>query len=333
MINDDEPRHRKLRNLAARAFTPRTIDETWEPRIRQITGELLDAVEAKGTFEVVADLASPLPVRMIAEIIGIEVERYLQFKQWSDEIAGLIGRYDLERVSDPAEIEAPADMGPLFFYFVQAIADRRANPRDDLITRLVEAEVDGERLTDFESVAFLVLLLVAGNETTTTAITNAMRVLVQHPEVADRLRADEAKIEPFIEEVLRWDAPIHSFYRRAIHDVQLGGQQIKGGDALLVLYAAANHDPAEFACPAGFDLDRGRRDHASFGIGVHYCLGANLARLEARTAIREIVRRLDGFTVEPSFEQRFREMPFFGGLTSLPLRFRRRTADELGTVE
>lgn len=323
MINEDEPKHKQLRNLAAKAFTPKTLGETWEPRIRQLTDELLDAAVKKDSFDVIGDLAFPLPVTLIAEIIGVESERFAEFKTWSDEIAQQIGRHDAPPPENRPNIEdfQPTDLGPLFQYFYFAVADRRENPRDDLITRLVQAEIDGERLTDAEVLAFLVLLLVAGNETTTNLIGTAIRGLVKHPELMPRLRAEPALIDGLIEEALRWDAPIQSFYRRATRDAILNGQEVKEGDALLILYAAANWDPEEFACPADLDVERKRRDHLSFGMGTHYCLGANLARLEARVAIQGVLSRFQTLTAPEGYEETWRDTPFFRGMSEYPLSF------------
>ncbi|MEX2238534.1 MAG: cytochrome P450 [Dehalococcoidia bacterium] len=322
MINEDEPKHMKLRSLAAKAFTPKYLEHAWEPRIRELTNELLDGVEAKGSFDVIGDLAFPLPVTIIAEIIGVESHRFAQFKVWSDEIARQIGRLEnYEGDFDPDELEKPADLGELFVYFSQIVADRRENPRDDMVTRLALAEIDGERLTDWEIVAFLVLMLVAGNETTTNLIGTAARALVEHPELIQQIRERPALMENLLEESLRWDAPIQGFYRRAVADSELAGQQIKAGDALLVLYAAGNWDPKEFACPAGFDIERGRRDHLSFGLGKHYCLGANLARLEAGIALKGIIDRFDRLEMTADYEPQWRDTPFFRGMEELPLAF------------
>ncbi|MPZ24146.1 MAG: cytochrome P450 [Dehalococcoidia bacterium] len=325
MINEDEPKHRQLRSLAASAFTPKTIDALWEPRIRMLTNELLDAVEGKAAFEVIADLAFPLPVTVIAEIIGVESERFVDFKGWSDEIAKQIGRYDAPPPPDDYEITEPRDLGPLFEYFVATVADRRENPRDDLVTRLVRAEIEGQRLTDFEVMSFLVLLMVAGNETTTNLIGTAIRGLVTHPAQVAAMRERPELISGLVEEALRWDAPIQGFYRRATRDADLAGVSIRQGDALLVLYAAANWDPAAFGCPEDFEIERGRRDHVSFGLGNHFCLGANLARLEARIALQEVIRRFDDLRPIDDFEESWRDTPFFRGMEEYSLHFRLRS--------
>ncbi len=336
MINRDNPDHRRLRGLVAKAFTPRTIDEAWEPRIREYIDELMDEAIARGDgkFDVVADLAYPLPVKMIAEIIGVPPERFEQFKAWSNDIVQNIGRvpehgYEtLEAAAEAAEqarAEAEAEGeergGPpedsLFFYFLEQIEDRRATPRDDLLSRLVHAEIDGEQLDQGELVAFLVLLLVAGNETTTNLINHAVRGLAEHPEQQQKMREHPELLDSMIEEALRWEAPIQGFYRRAVEDVEVAGTAVKAGDALLVLYAAANRDPGKYECPADFEVDRfdveeGSRDHLAFGFGAHHCLGANLARIEASNALRAVLDRFE--SLEPAGESvEWWDTPFFRG--------------------
>ncbi len=308
IINTDEPRHKKLRALVTKAFTPRSIEADWAPRIKRIVDEQLDGVRGE-TFNVVADLAYPLPVRMIAEIIGVESEKFSQFKHWSDEIVKRIG---VEEPGNPDEFRS-APYG-LSAYFFEQTDLRRREPRDDLLSRLVEAEVDGEELTPAELQAFLVLLLVAGNETTTNLIATAIAVLAENPDMMRRVGDDRSLVSGLIEESLRWEAPIQGFYLKATRDVELAGVQIKASDPLCVLYGAGNRDPAEFGCPEEFNLDGARSDHLSFGTGIHYCLGANLARIEAEIAINAVLDRFETLTPAPGFEVRWRPTPFFRGM-------------------
>lgn len=327
IINVDEPLHRKLRGLVAKAFTPRTIDEVWEPMISRRVDEMLDAVCAQDEFEVVADLSYPLPVKMIADIIGVDSDDFEYFKQRSNATVGNLGRLPYPQVGAEHEHRherRDEDTEPLGRYFLAQIEDRRLRPRDDLITRLVEAEVDGEQLTEVEVIAFLTLLLIAGNETTTNLITHAVRGLVEHPDLIERVRGDPELMEKLIEEALRWEAPIQGFYRRANRDLELGGAAVKRGEALLVLYGAANHDAAKYERPDDFDPQRGSRDHLAFGGGIHVCLGASLARLEARLALDGIVRRFASLEPVEGSEQQWADTPFFRGLTSYRLRFQER---------
>lgn len=365
MINQDEPEHKKLRALVSKAFTPRTIDEAWEPRIRDYVSELLDAVEARndGELEIVGDLAYPLPVQMIAEIIGVPPQLFEQFKLWSNRIAQGIGRIpehgyasfeeaaeaaeealatettaeDVARsneqgvqqsaASDDQEVEVDEE-DSLFMYFLQEVQVRRADPRDDLMTRLVEAEVDGEHLTDVELVAFLVLLLVAGNETTTNLINHTIRGLAENPEQQRRLRANPELLAATMEEALRWESPIQSFYRRAHVDTTVAGTEVKAGQAVLVIYGAANRDPGHYECPADFDIERfnvdsGSRDHLAFGRGIHTCLGANLARIEAAAAIQGVLDRFAWIAPAEDQDVEWWDTPFFRG----PLAYRVRLED------
>jgi cytochrome P450 family 109 len=329
IINIDEPRHKKLRALAAKAFTPKSLSRDWAPRIERIVGEQLDGV-TPDTFNVIGDLAYPLPVRMIAEVIGVESENFAQFKKWSDELAKGIGGV----LRTPEEdIEFQKGLIGLNVYFMQQMQVRREQPADDLFTHILEAEVDGERLTPVEMVAFLVLLLVAGNETTTNLIGTAVRQLAEDPAMMKRVRADRSLVWNLMEESLRYEAPIQGFYRKARRDTELAGQQIKAGDALCVMFAAGNRDPKEFECPAEFKLDKARRDHLAFGKGVHYCLGAGLARLEADIAINAVLDRFETLTPLADYDVKWRKTPFFRGMVEYPVRYTPRDATQgLDTV-
>lgn len=317
IINIDEPRHKKLRALAAKAFTPKSLSRDWAPRITRIVEEQLDGID-RDAFNVVGDLAFPLPVRMIAEVIGVESEKFAQFKHWSDELAKGIG--GLLRTPEEDMDFQTAIMG-LNMYFMEQMQLRREQPRDDLLTRLVEAEVDGEKLTPIELLAFLVLLLVAGNETTTNLIGTAIRQLAEDPAMMRRIHDDRSLVWNLMEESLRYEAPIQGFYRKARQDIELAGAPIKNGDPLCVLYAAGNWDPKEFDCPAKFNLDAARRDHLAFGKGVHYCLGASLARLEAEIAINAVLDRFDTLIPTPGHDVEWRPTPFFRGMHEYPVSY------------
>jgi cytochrome P450 len=334
IITVDQPLHHKLRGLVAKAFTPKTIDEVWEPVISRRVNEMLDAVCETDEFDVVADLSYPLPVKMIADILGVDSADFAYFKGRSDSMVKGLGRlpypevgseeeHQHERREHPEGDPRDEEIKPLGLYFLEQIEDRREHPRDDLITRLVEAEVDGEQLDDIEVTAFLILLLIAGNETTTNLITQAVRGLVEHPDLIDRVNGDPELMEKMIEEALRWEAPIQSFYRRARRDLDLGGTAVKEGDALLVLFGAANRDEAKYECPEDFDPERGSPDHLAFGGGVHVCLGASLARLEARLALEGVVKRFSA--LEPiEDDHTWADTPFFRGMTSYRLKFTER---------
>ena len=230
---------------------------------------------------------------------------------------------------EDAEVEVD-DEDSLFLYFLQEIEARRAEPRDDLVTRLVEAEVDGEQLTDIELVAFLVLLLVAGNETTTNLINHTIRGLAENPDQQRHLREHPELLAATMEEALRWESPIQSFYRRANVDTTVAGTEVKAGQALLVIYGAANHDPARYECPADFDIERfnvdsGSRDHLAFGRGIHTCLGANLARIEAAAAVGAVLERFAWIAPVEDQDVEWWDTPFFRG----PLAYRVRLEEAI----
>lgn len=317
IINIDEPRHKKLRALAAKAFTPKSLSNDWMPRIKRIVEEQLDGIDPQ-TFNVIGDLAFPLPVRMIAEVIGVESEKFAQFKYWSDGLAKGIG--GVARTPDEDAEFQTAIMG-LNMYFMEQIGQRSVEPRDDLLTHLLQAEIEGEKLTPIEMLAFLVLLLVAGNETTTNLIGTAIRQLAEDPQMMRRIHDDRSLVWNLMEESLRYEAPIQGFYRKATQDVELAGKQIKAGDPLCVLYGAGNRDPKEFKCPEKFNLDGARRDHLAFGKGVHYCLGASLARLEADIAINAVLDRFETLTPIGDQQITWRPTPFFRGMTEYPVTY------------
>jgi len=319
MINIDEPRHKKLRAIAAKAFTPKSLDRDWAPRIQRITNEQLESV-GPDVFNVVGDLAFPLPVRMIAEVIGVDSQKYAEFKTWSDGLAQRIGIPESERGGE-ADLEFQMAMMNLTIYFMQEIDKRRTEPQDDLFTRILEAEVDGEKLTPVEIQAFLVLLLVAGNETTTNLIAHAIRALALDPALFETVASDRSLVARLIEEALRWEAPIQGFYRKATRDVEISGVAIKQGDPLCVMYAAANRDPEKYECPADIRLERASRDHLAFGKGVHYCLGANLARLEAEIALNAVLDRFASLTPVDPDHIAWRPTPFFRGPVEYPVRY------------
>jgi cytochrome P450 len=325
LINSDGLQHRRLRSLVAKAFAPRILDSRWEPRIRQIADNLLDRVESKGTFDVVADLAE-LPARVIAEIIGVESGRFEDFKRWSDEIVSSAGRLE----DSPPELgpppPEPASSG-LFTYLASTVIDRRKDPRDDLVTRLVEADFDGAHLSDQEIVSFLVLLIVSGNDAITDLIVAALRGLVSGPELLDQIRGRPDLVSKLVEEALRWDAPFQCFFRQATISTELAGKKVKEGDAILVVYGAANRDPAHFPNPDDFELGRAPHDHLAFGRGPHHCLGASLARLQAVVALEAIVERFASLREVMGFVPIWRDTPFFRGMVEYPLNFTTRPSE------
>lgn len=287
LIASDPPDHTRLRRLLSRAFTPRAVT-VLEPRLRRICVSMVDdLIDAGPRGDLVAQLAYPFPVTVIAELLGIPAGRRDDFKRWSDALVGaLSGGWDLASAQQP--------IFEMFGYLDEVVAERQARPSDDLIGRLVAAgreDHDDEPLSPLEITMFAILLLVAGNETTTNLVGNAFAALAAHPQQAKRLRADPAMVPAVIEETLRYDGPVQALFRGATKDTRLVGADIPAGDTVMVCFAAANRDPARFPDPDRFDPERDVHDHLGFGHGIHYCLGASLARLEARIIAETLLQR------------------------------------------
>ena len=309
IVTTDPPRHRQLRNLVTQAFTPRSVAGLAE-RITTIVNDLLDRVVAGGQMDVVDDLAYPLPVIVIAELLGIPREDRDRFKAWSDAIVGA----SMGGGSNPqAEMSA---------YFLQMIEQRRRHAQDDLISALLNAQIDGVHLTQRELLGFCVLLLVAGNETTTNLIGNAVLCLDEHPDVMAELRADPALIPAAIEEVLRYRSPVQMMYRRAATDVTLDGRPIRAGQMIMAQIGSANRDAAQFPDPDRFDIRRTPNRHIAFGHGIHFCIGAPLARLESKIALTLMLERLPDLRRVRSIPLQGTGSPIVYGVKHLPVTFR-----------
>ena len=280
LIQDDPPRHMRFRRLVMSAFTPRRVAEL-QPWIDRLSNELLDQLPS-GETEIVADYTIPLPVKVIANLLGIPGEDYLTFKKWTDALLSF----------DPDSIgEKGQDLMAMATYFGQMAAKRRLEPGGDLISALVEAEVEGEKLTEMEVLGFCVLLLAAGNETTTNLLGNALNILAHRPDLWQQLENDPRLIESFIEETLRLESPVQQLFRRTLRDVEVHGVTIPENSSVNVFFGAANRDPEAWVEPNEFRLDRDLHNHVAFGMGIHYCLGAPLARAEAKTTLANLVRR------------------------------------------
>jgi cytochrome P450 family 142 subfamily A polypeptide 1 len=309
LIDEDEPRHSEMRSLINRGFTPRMVSH-WEEVFRGITDETLDAVAKNGECDFVDDVAVPLPLMLIAEMIGIRPEDRERFHYWSDAMIAAQGNFDKPEIiaeSGKAAME-------YFNYLTEVIEDRRQNPQNDLISILVRAKDEGvlvqkksrhidqieealgrseehREMSSDELIKMCVLLLVAGNETTRNALSGSLQLLIEHPDLQRRLADDPSLIPQAIEEMLRLVSPVLSFQRTATRDTELRGVPIAEGQKVLMIYGAANRDPEAFDDPDRFDIER-KTQHVAFGIGNHFCLGANLARMEFRVALSEILRRM-----------------------------------------
>jgi cytochrome P450 len=284
ILEMDPPDHIRYRRLVTSAFTPRYIGRL-EERIREITTSTLDGCDPTNDVDFVEQIAVPLPMLVIAEMIGIPSRDLESFKRWSDSIIEAGGGGMTDAIL--------ADMAELFGYFAESIADHRTNPRDDIITTLVDAEMGGERLTEGELLMFLMTLLVAGNETTRNLISGGARALAEHPEQRAKLAADPSGIPNAVEEMLRWVSPVRSFIRCAAEDTELGGVPIREGDYVVMFYGSANRDEEVFGDTADqFDITRPDANRQlAFGFGEHLCIGAALARIEGRVMFDELLVR------------------------------------------
>lgn len=319
MLGSDPPRHTRLRSLVNSAFTPRIIQRL-EPRMHEITEELVDAAIDRGAVDLVDALTYPLPVVMIAEIIGVPIEDRTQFRAWSDAIVktlgqGLIDGGNVDRIKHQQAV-----MNEMKEYFVPLAEERRASPREDLLTGLVQARHEGSKLDDDEMLSMLVLILVAGNETTTTLIGNAAITLMEHPEAMEQLRADPELMSSAIDEVLRFSAPIQFDPRMVTRDIEFGGAVFKEGQRVLAWLGSANRDETVFENADVFDITRKKNAHLSFGFGTHYCLGANLARLEANVAIKTLLRKTKNFRRVSDEPLPLHTSPVFRSFSSIPVR-------------
>ena len=250
--------------------------------------DCLAKLDSSGSFDVVRDLAVPLPAQIIAEMLGIGVDRIDDFKRWTNSVISMASGSSKE---NPAATGALDDMGELFGAIGELVRERRAAPKDDLVSAIVDP-THGESLTEKDVINFVVLLLAAGNETTTNLIGNATNALIAHPAELAKLNADPSRIPGMLEEVLRYDPPVQFLYRNATQDVELSGIQIPAGSIVVPLMASANRDESRFAKADLFDITRDAKGHLSFGLGVHFCLGASLARLEAKIAMEALVPHL-----------------------------------------
>ena len=316
MLMTDPPRHTRLRLLVNKGFTPRMINLI-EQHLRYRTELIVDAVIERGECDFVTDLAAELPLQAIAEIMGVpQEERHLLF-EWSNR---MVGADDPEYNSDDPT-DATMAAAELYMYAAQLGEQRRENPQDDIVTRLINAEINGDKLSQEEFELFCLLLTVAGNETTRNATAHGMVALIEHPEEYAKLRSDPDRyLDGAVEEILRWATPVLHFRRTAMKDLELRGKQIKAGDKVVMWHISANRDEEVFDEPFRFDIERTPNEHIAFGGGgAHYCLGTNLARMELRLIFREVIERMGDISHDGPVE-RLRSN-FIGGIKHIPVTF------------
>ncbi len=285
MIYMDPPRHTALRAIVSRAFTPNRVAEL-EGRVREVTRGFIDRFAASGRSEIVHDLAAPVPSTIMGELIGVPPEHIEQFREWTEAFL---------EVTSPADIAARAT--GIYGLFGELLAERRKQPANDLMTALLAAEADGERLSEDDLLGFSFLLLIAGNDTTTSLIGNGAELLARHPDQRAELAADPSLIPAAVEEMLRVESPTQALPRTATRDVELHGVTVPAGSRVMLLFGAANLDEREFPDPERFDIHRNAARHLAFGHGIHYCLGAMLARLESRIVFEELLARIPEYRI------------------------------------
>jgi cytochrome P450 len=310
MLIMDPPDHTRVRKLVNKAFTPKRI-AALRGHIEALVTSLLDEAAARGRFDVIHDLAEPLPAIVIAELLGVPASDHRQFREWSSALIS-------GAASPSPEARAAASVAGqrLFAYLADTIAERRRAPREDLISAMIEAQEEREALSDAELLATSNLLLLAGHETTTNLIGNGMLALLREPEAWRRLCAEPALLPTAVEELLRYDGPVQATLRVALEDVELDGHVIPAGALVLVSIGAANHDPTTFASPDALELARDPNPHLGFGFGTHFCLGAPLARLEAQLAFAGLTRRFPALTLVDECPQ-YRPNPILRGIARL----------------
>jgi cholest-4-en-3-one 26-monooxygenase len=317
MISMDNPLHQRRRSLVYHGFTPKRVAEH-EPTIRAICNEIIDRVCEQGTCDFVWDIAAPLPLLLIADMLGFPPSAYDDLLRWSDDMI----RATTQEPDD--ELVAASTAAALGFRSLQleVIADRRSKPQQsDLISLLCHAEIDGERLDDESLVQETLLILIGGDETTRHVITGGMLALLDHPDQHDILRADRGALETGVEEMLRWVSPIKNMSRTVAHDVELRGQELHEGDQLILLYPSANRDEDEFPDPYRFDVRRDPNHHIAFGFGPHYCLGQALARLELNVMFDCLLERLPDLEAANEEPLPYRASNFIVGPEAMPVRF------------
>ncbi|MDQ3643202.1 MAG: cytochrome P450 [Actinomycetota bacterium] len=311
----DPPDHTRLRSLVSQAFTPRMV-ESLRPRIQSLVDELLDAVVETGEMDVLEDFAYPLPTVVICELLGVPAEDRHQFKAWSADASRLLDGYLDKAAMDKGMVAGMY----LFQYFTDLVHERRKEPRNDLLSAMLAAEDDGERLTHAELLSTATLLFIAGFETTMNLVGNGTLALLRNPDQLARLRDDRSLIRTGVEELLRYDGPVHVTARIATQDVEIGGEIVREGEQAIAILGAANRDPDQFPDPDRLDVARTANRHLGFGGGPHFCLGAALARMEGQIAFDTMLRRLPDMelaTTEPTYRDHY----VIRGLDELRVRF------------
>jgi cytochrome P450 family 142 subfamily A polypeptide 1 len=321
MISMDDPEHQRRRSLVSRGFTPKRVADH-EPMVRELCRQIINRVCERGSCDFVWDIAAPLPLYVIADLLGYEPDMYDDLLRWSE--AMMTPRAD-DMLTPEMIAERLQQTSTTMVEFRDAqlgiIADRRRHPRDDVMTIFCQAEIDGERLDDESIVQEMLLILIGGDETTRHVLSGGMLELIKHPEQRDALRAGDADLALMAEEMIRWNSPVQNMARTATREVVVRDQKINEGDQLMLFYPSANRDEEVFEDPHRFDIRRSPNPHVAFGFGTHFCLGASLARLEVRVMFDELLRRLPDMELATDEPLERRASNFVSGLERLPVTF------------
>jgi len=316
MFYSDPPYHTRLRGLVNNAFTPNAVEQM-RPHVQRIVDSLLDALQTKGEMDAIHDLAHPLPILVISQMLGLPAEERVRFKQWSDDLFAILG--SVPHAPELME-RASQSLAELTDYLTMLSLSRRQQPQNDLLSALVGVVEKGERLTQEELVANVTILLSAGHETTSNLIGNGLLALLRNPDQMQKLRDHPKLVSSAVEEMMRYDNPVQIAYRSAAEDVEIGGKYIRKGQLVNSILAAGNRDPERFSEPDQFDISRDEGRHLGFGLGIHFCIGAPLVRLEAQIAFSTILRRFPELHLATE-NMEWQEHPIFRGVKSLSLAF------------
>jgi len=325
LLNMDPPEHGRFRSAASHWFTPRAI-QARRAEIERITGDLLDEMMGDGGIregDFVKDFTAPLTLAVLADMLGVPREDWHLMFEWTNQIAGAADPEYQANAADPAA-GVGAARNNLFTYFAKLVEKRIAAPRDDMVSVLTSARFDGKPMPPMELLSYFLLLVVAGNETTRNAASGGLLALIENPGEFEKLRANPELVDTAAEEIVRWTTPVIQFCRTPVEDFEFHGQKIKARDSMCLFYASANRDETVFADPDVFRIDRKPNPHLGFGIGEHFCLGANLARLELRVIFEMLARRLEHVELAGKFERT--RSSFLGGVKRMPIRYQLRPA-------
>ena len=317
LLNMDPPGHAVFRNVASSWFTPRAIARR-RPEVERITRELLDGLARQDRADFVLDIAAPLTLSVLADMLGVPREDWEQLFDWTNRVVGSADP-EFQEFEDSSVETMKKARDEMFGYFLGLVADRRERPRDDMASVLANAEIDGKPMPDFELLSYLMLLVVAGNETTRNAASGGLLALIENPDAMERLRAAPGLVNSAVEETVRWTSPVIQFCRTATEDTRIHGQQVRAGQSLCLFYGSANRDEEVFEAPDEFRVDRSPNPHVGFGIGEHFCLGANLARLELRVIYEQLIPRVRHVELAGPFVRM--RSSLIGGVKRMPIRY------------